>query len=364
MSAASSASSATLEHDDAADDEDLRGILRSLRGMLALRLSRNGSPMRRFLLLQLLAAVSALPLVASGADAPSWPTRPVRMIVPEAAGGTQDAAARAISGRLAQMLGQPVLVENRAGDGAQAAARAAPDGYTYLFAPAPLLVANQYIMKLVPYSAEDDFAGVAMVGTSPLALAVNPALNVDTLAGLIALAKARPGRLAFTSPGRRTLPGLLGELFRIRAGVNLQHVPTKGAQGLSDTIAGRAQVTVQDIAAIAGALQRNEVRALAVGTASRLPDLGDVPTFGETLPGFELNGWFAVVAPSGTPSEAIQRMNLELYTLLADADIAQRLRALGIYPEGPATPDQVNVFFAKERSLWDRLARELKIEPE
>lgn len=323
--------------------------------------------MRRSLLLQLLAVASALPLAASGADAPSWPTRPVKMIVPEAAGGTQDAAARAISRRLAQMLGQPALVENRPGDGAAgafAAAHAAADGYTYLFAPAPLLVANQYIMKLVPYSAEDDFAGVAMVGTSPLVLAVNPALKVDTLAELIALARAEPGRLAFTSPGRRTLPGLLGELFRIRAGVNLKHVPTKGAQGLSDTITGRAQVTVQDIAAIAGALQRNELRALAVGSANRLPDLMDVPAFGETLPGFELNGWFAVVAPSGTPSEAIQRMNLELYTLIADADIAQRLRALGIYPEGSATPEQVNVFFAKERSLWDGLARELKIEPE
>ncbi len=319
--------------------------------------------MRRFCSL-LLAVLAVLPPVARAAE-PGWPSRPLRMIVPETAGGTQDAAARAIAGRLAQMLGQPVLVENRAGDGgAQAAARAAADGYTYLFAPAPMLVVNQYITKLVPYSAEYDFTGVAMLGTVPLALAVNPSLNVDTLAGLIALAKAEPGRLVLASPGQRTLPGILGELFTARAGVSLRHVPYRGAQGLSDTIAGRAQVTVQDIQAIAPALHRNELRALAVGSANRLPDLADVPTFGETLPGFELNSWFAVVAPSGTPPEAIQRMNLELYTLLTDADVEQRLRALGIYSEGPATPGQVDVFFASERALWERLVRELKIEPE
>ena len=193
---------------------------------------------------------------------------------------------------------------------------------------------------------------------------MNPALKVDTLAGLIALARAEPARLAFASPGQRTLPGFLGEIFKIRAGVNLLHVPYKGAQGVLDTIAGRTQVTVQGIPAIAGAVQRNELRALAVSSAKRLPELPDVPTFAETLPGFEVNGWFAVVAPAGSPVEAIQRMNLELNRLLADADIAQRLRALGIYTGGPATPEQLDAFLAGERALWDRLVRELKIEPE
>jgi len=323
--------------------------------------------MRRFPFLQLLAVLLALPLVASGADAPSWPTRPVKVIVPQAAGGTPDIVARVISERLSLMLGQQVLVENRAGDGsigAQAVARAAPDGYTYLFAPASLLVTNQYIMKLVPYSAQDDFASVAMVGMSPLALAVNPALKVNTLAELIALAKAEPARLAFASPGQRTLPGFLGEILKIRAGINLLHVPYKGAQGVLDTIAGRTQITVQGIPAIAGAVQRNELRALAVSSAKRLPELPDVPTFSETLPGFEVNGWFAVMAPVGSPPEAIQRLNLELNHLLADADIVQRLRALGIYTEGSSTPEQVDAFLASERVLWERLVRELKIEPE
>ena len=319
-------------------------------------------------LLGVLLCAAAAPAAAQNPSAAqSWPTRPVKMIVPQAAGGTPDIVARVVSARLSQMLGQTVLVENRAGDGtigAQVVARAPADGYTYLFAPASLLVINQNIMKLVPYSAEDDFASVAMVGISPLVLAVSPALNVNTLAGLIALAKAEPGKLAFASPGQRTLPGFLGEIFKIRAGISLLHVPYKGAQGVLDTIAGRTQITVQGIPAIAGAVQRGELRALAVSSASRLPELPDVPTFGETLRGFEVTGWFAVVAPSGTPQEPIQRMNLELGRLLLDSDVSQKLRSLGIYTEAPATPEQLDVFFKSERALWSRLASELRIEPE
>lgn len=313
-------------------------------------------------LLALLACAAAAP-----ASAQSWPARPVKMIVPQAAGGAPDIVARVVCERLAQMLGQPVLIENRAGDGsigAQAAAGAPADGYTYLFAPASLLVTNQYLMKMVPYNAEDDFASVAMVGMSPLVLAVNPDLNVKTLAGLIKLAKAEPGRLAFASPGRRTLPGLLGEMFGIRAGISLLHVPYKGAQGVIDTIAGRTHITVQGIPAIAGAVQRGELVALAVSSAKRLPGLPGVPTFAETLPGFEVNGWFAVVAPSATPPEPIQRMNLELNRLLRDSDVSQKLRALGIYSEGSDSPDQVDAFFKEERELWSRIVRELRIEPE
>jgi len=306
-------------------------------------------------------------LLACAAAAQSWPTRPVKMIVPQAAGGAPDIVARVVCERLALMLGQPVLIENRAGDGsigAQAAARAPADGYTHLFAPASLLVTNQYLMKIVPYNAEDDFASVAMIGMSPLVLAVNPALNVKTLADLIKLAKAEPGKLAFASPGQRTLPGLLGEMFRIRAGVSLLHVPYKGAQGVLDTIAGRTHITVQGIPAIAGAVQRGELVALAVSSEKRLAELPGVPTFAETLPGLEVNGWFAVVAPSGTPPEPIQRMNLELNRLLLDSDVSQKLRALGIYSEGSGTPDQVDAFFKKERERWSRMVRELKIEPE
>ena len=322
---------------------------------------RTPSRRRVAALLVLLACTAAAPAAAQG-----WPARPVKMIVPQAAGGAADIGARVVCERLAQMLGQPVQVENRSDGslGAQAAARAAPDGYTYLFAPAPLLAINQYIMKIVPYSAEDDFAGVALVGMLPIALVANPDLNVKTLADLIKLARAEPGKLAFSSPGPRSLPGILVEMFRIRAGISLQQVPYKGAQGVADTIAGRTHVTVQEIPQIAGAVQRGELRALAVSSAKRLPELSGLPTFAETLPGLEASGWFAVVAPSRTPQDPIRRMNLEINRLLSDSDVSQRLRALGIYSEGSRGPDQVDAFFGEERERWSAIVRELRIDPE
>jgi tripartite-type tricarboxylate transporter receptor subunit TctC len=311
--------------------------------------------------------LAALVMTSDMASAQSWPSRPVRMLVPQAAGGMPDIVARVISSPLARELGQQVLVENRAGDaslGAQAAARATADGYTYLFAPASVLAINPYTAKILPYSPEDDFASVAMVGLSPLALIASPELNVNTLAQLIELAKANPGKLAFTSPGLRTLPGMLGEMLKIRAGIRLLHVPDKGTQAVQDTIAGRIQLSIQGIPAIAAIVQRGQLRALAVSSPRRLPELPDVPTFSETLPGFEFNGWFAVVAPTGTPRAAIQRMNLEFNRILLDGEMEQRLRALGIYTEGTGPPEEIDAFLKSERAFWSRVVRELKIEPE
>jgi len=298
------------------------------------------------------------------ASAQSWPSRPVRMIVPQAAGGMADIVARVISSPLARELGQQVLVDNRAGDatlGAQAAARAQADGYTYLLAPASVLAVDQYMAKILPYSPEDDFASVAMVGSIPFALIANPELNVNTLAELIALAKANPGKLAFASPGPRTLPGMLGETLKIRAGVSLLQVPYKGVQ---DTIAGRIQLAIQGIPAIAAVVQRGQLRALAVSSPRRIPELPEVATFSETLPGFEFNGWFAVVAPTGTPRAAIERMNLEFNRVLLDGVMEQRLRALGLYTEGTGAPEEIDAFLKSERAFWSRVVRELKIEPE
>jgi len=310
--------------------------------------------------LSLLAAL----VLTDMAIAQSWPSRPVRMIVPQAAGGLADIVARVVSGPLSRELGQQVIVDNRAGDaatGAQAAARAAADGYTYLFAPASVLAISPYMTKILPYSPEDDFASVAMVGLSPLALIASPELNVHSLAELIALAKANPGKLAFASPGPRTLPGMLGETLKIRAGISLLHAPYKGVQ---DTIAGRTQLAIQGIPAIAAVVQRGQLRALAVTSPRRLPELPGVPTFSETLPGFAFNGWFVVVAPKGAPRQAIQRMNMEFNRILLDGEIEPKLRALGIYTEGTGPPEEIDAFLKSERAFWSRVVRELKIEPE
>jgi len=310
--------------------------------------------------LSLLAAL----VLTDMASAQSWPSRPVRMIVPQAAGGMADIVARVISSPLSRELGQQVIVDNRAGDGttgSQAAARASADGYTYLFATAPVLAINPYMAKILPYSPEDDFASVAMVGSSPLALIASPELNVNTLAQFIELAKANPGKLAFASPGQRTFAGMLGEMLKIRAGISLLNVPYNS---VPDTIAGRTHLAVQGIPAISAVVQRGQLRALAVTSHRRLPELPEVPTFSETLPGLEFNGWFAVVAPTGTPREAIQRMNLEFNRILLDGEMEQRLRALGLYTEGTGAPEEIDAFLKGERAFWSRVVRELKIEPE
>jgi tripartite-type tricarboxylate transporter receptor subunit TctC len=300
---------------------------------------------------------------AGAAAAQGWPAKPLRMIVTGDAGGQSDLAARLISERLARALGQPMRVENRAGDdGVQAAASARPDGTAWYFAPSTVLCITPYITDLVPYSPEDDFAGVAMVGATPFVVVANPALNVKSLPELMTLARGAPGRLAYASPGPRTLPGILGEMLRRRAEIDWMQVPYQS--GVRDTVSGRTHVAVESVAAIATAVQRGQLRALAVSSAKRLPELKDVPTLAETFPGFEFRAWYALVAPAGTPDAAIQRVNREIGRLLADPDVEQRLNLLGIYPEGTPAPAQLDAFFESEREFWKRTVRELKMEPQ
>lgn len=302
---------------------------------------------------------------AAPAAAQTWPAKPLRMIATGVPGGPSDLAARLIADRLARALGQPVNVENRPGDeGMQAAARAAADGYTLLLAPSPALVTYPYTTDLVPYSPEDDFAGVAMVGNTPFVLVVNPSLNVKSLADLISLAREAPGRLAYASPGLRTPPGILGEMLRQRAALELMLVPYRSAESVADVVAGRTHIAVESVPAIAVPVQRGQLRALAVSSAKRLPELKDVPTFAEAFPDVGFRAWYALVAPAGTPDAALQRVNIETGKLLADPDVEERLNLLGIYPEGAGAPAQLDAFFESERAFWRRTARELKMEPE
>ena len=311
-----------------------------------------------------LAALLAALVFTGTALAQSWPSKPLRMIVTGVAGGPADLAARLISERLSRALGQPVRVENRAGDdGVQAAASARPDGTTWYFAPATVLVIYPYITDLVPYSPEDDFAGVAMVGTTPFVVVANPALNVKSLSELIVLAHGAPGRIAYASAGARTLPGILGEMVRRRADIEMMPVPYESGLSVRDTVSGRTHIAIEGIAAILTAVQRDQLRALAVSSAKRLPELKDVPTLAETFPGFEFNAWYAVVAPTGTPDAAIQRVNREISRMLPDPYVEQRLNLLGIYPEGTPAPAQLDAFFESERAFWRKTVRELKMEP-
>ncbi len=314
-------------------------------------------------------ALSAFLLAFCIAPAPSgaqnWPAKPLRIIATGVPGGPSDLAARLIADRLARALGQPVRVENRQGDeGMQAAAGASADGYTLLLAPSPALVIYPYTTDLVPYSPEDDFAGVAMVGSAPFVLVVNPSLNVKSLAELISLAREAPGRLAYASPGLRAPPGILGEMLRQRAALELMLVPYRSAESVVDVVAGRTHIALESVPAIAIPVQRGQLRALAVSSAKRLPELKDVPTFAEAFPDVAFRAWYALVAPAGTPDAALQRLNLEMGKLLADPEVEERLNLLGIYPEGAGAPAQLDAFFESERAFWRKTARELKMEPE
>ncbi|HUL91091.1 MAG TPA: tripartite tricarboxylate transporter substrate-binding protein [Burkholderiales bacterium] len=287
------------------------------------------------------------------------------MIVTGVPGGPSDLAARLIGERLSRALGQPMRVENRAGDdGVQAAAGAAGDGSTWLFAPSTALVVYPYTTDLVPYSPEDDFAGVAMVGMTPFVVVANPELNVKSLRDLITLVHEVPGRLAYASPGLRTPPGILGEMLRQRAALELMMVPYRSAQSVVDAVAGRTHIAVESVPAIAAAVQRGQLRALAVSSARRVPELKDVPTFAEAFPDIEFSAWYALVAPAGTPEAIIQRVNREMAALLADTEVEQRLNLLGIYPEGAGTPAQLDAFFQSERAFWRKTVRELRMEPD
>src|SRR5262245_23089822 len=311
-----------------------------------------------------LALFVAICIAPAPSAAQTWPARPLRLIANDAQGTVPDLAARALADGLARALGQPVRVENRPGDdGVQAAAGAAPDGYTLLLAPSSVLTIFSYTTDLVPYSPEDDFAGVALVGVTPFVLVANPVLNVRSLPELMSLAREAPRRLAYASPGLRTLPGILGEMIRLRTAMELMIVPDRGAS-VQDTIAGRTHFSVEPVPAIATAVQRRQLRALAVSSPARLPEMKDVATLAETFPGFEFSAWYALVAPAGTAPAVVQRLNRETARVLADPVAEQRLNLLGIYPEGASAPAQLDAFFERERAFWRKTVREMKMEPE
>jgi tripartite-type tricarboxylate transporter receptor subunit TctC len=310
--------------------------------------------------------VMALPTQAL---AQSFPNRSIRLVVTQAAGGAPDIIARLVAERMARGLGQSVVVENRAGGanviGAQAVARAAPDGYTYLFATAAALVTNPHTFKSLPYDPAKDFVPVGMVGKNPFLIVVNSAVSAKTLADLVALDKREPGKLSFATDGPRNFSGMVAAWLNKIAGTDIAAVPYAAMpQGIQDTIAGRTQVTILAPAAAAPFIKRGDLRALAQTGAKRMSGYEEIPAVADSYPGFDFIGWFAIVAPTGTSTEAIQRMNQELDRTLKDAEVAQRLRAMGFIAEGAETPAATGEFIRAELQRWERVVREIGLQPE
>ena len=312
---------------------------------------------------------TVLALAASvNALAQAWPARPVRLIVSQAAGTSPDIAARLIAERMSRQLGQSLLVENRAGGqnviGAQAAARAAPDGYTFFFATTAAIVTNPLTFKALPYDPPRDFDAVGMIAKSPMVVAVGAGVPVKSLAELIALDKSKPNTLSAAHEGPRTFSGMMSQALNLITGMQVLQVPYNGATpAIQDTIGGRTQIVLLSSAAVAPFIKRGDLRPLAVTVARRVAGLENVPTLAETYPGFDYAGWFALLAPAGTPREVVLRVNRELNSVLAEPDVAQRLRDLGLVLE-PGTPEALNEFLAAERARWSRLVKEIGLQPE
>jgi len=311
-------------------------------------------------MLKRMAVLAAGLLVFAAAPATAadhYPDRPVTIVVGFPPGGASDIMARILTAKLGSVLGQSFVVDNRPGAGGNVAgefvAHAAPDGYTLLVGNNAILATNISLYSKTGFDPVKDFAPISLIGTQANVLVVNNAVKAHSLAELIALAKANPGKLNFASSGYGLAAHLAGELFKTQAHIDIVHVPYKGsAPALQDVIAGQDQMMFATTSGVMGFLKNGQVRALAVTTLKRTPTLPDVPTMDEAgLPGFEATTWHGLVAPAGTPPQIIAALNKAIAETLEDPDIQHKLAGLGI-DIAPDTPAQFTAYIKMEIPKW------------
>ena len=303
------------------------------------------------------------------ASAEDWPTRPIKFIVTQGSGGTPDLICRMIGVRLTRALGQQIVVENRPGAGntigAQAAARAEPDGYTFLFATAAALVTNPYTFKSLPYDPLNDFVPVGMIAKGVFLVLAHPDVPAKNLAELFAYAKANPGKLTFATDGPKNFSGILAAWLDKRAGVDIVTVPyAKMPQGIEDTLAGRVQLVILAVPSAAPYIAAGTLRPLAVSSLNRLDNYPNVPPIADVFPGVEMTGWFVLAAPAKTPADIVARMNAELDKILKDPEIARQLAVVGFFTEGADSPAGTRAFVHDQHDLWGKVARDIGLQAE
>ncbi len=305
--------------------------------------------------------LSLVAALAPPVSAQTYPAQPVKLVVPFAPGGATDILARTIGQRLAERIGQPVIIENKPGAGTTignaAVAQAAPDGYTLLFAPTPFVISQVMYPKL-PYDADKAFTPVTLLAVSPFILVAHPDLNAKSVAELVALAKAKPGSLTFASAGNGTVPHLAGELFKLRTGIEMTHIPYKGGgPAITDLVGGQTQLMFATPIEVMQQVQAGRLKVLATTAPKRLPTQPDVPTIQESgYPGFEVFAWFGVLAPAGTPRAIVDKLAGEFGKLVELPDVRDKLAAQSAIVQLRAG-DDFAAFIAAEKTKWDAVVK-------
>jgi tripartite-type tricarboxylate transporter receptor subunit TctC len=305
---------------------------------------------------------------AAAADT-AFPSHPIRLIVGYPPGGSTDIAARLVAQKLTPVLGQTVIVDNRAGASGTIAATivatAEPDGHTLSFAASPEAAIYRALMKNPPYDSLKDFQPVTLVGRVPFMLVVHPSVSANTVKELVALAKAKPGTINFASFGNGTSNHLVGEAFRAAAGIDIVHIPYKGsAPAIADLLGGQVQMTFDAVPVVLPQVRAGKLKALAVATAKRSTLAPNVPTMDESgIPGFTGGTWFGVLAPARTPAAIVDRLSREISTVLRAPDVAQTFNDRGIEPVGN-TPAEFRAFIESETKRWLKVAQDAGVKPE
>jgi tripartite-type tricarboxylate transporter receptor subunit TctC len=338
--------------------------------MLALNVQREDDTMSRPLHLGALAAlICAAALTSTECAAQAFPTKPVTIIVPLAAGTGMDSLVRLYGDKLAQVLGRPVVVENRPGAatmlGVAATASAAPDGHTLGVATSSAMSINPVLYKKIAYNPEKDLTPVSFYVKSPFILLVNPALPVKTVPDLIKLAKERKNPLNYSSPGAGVLQHLSIEYMKQRFNVNMTHVPYKSTpQSIQDIAAGHVDLGFAEAGASLPLIRDGKVRAIAVSSTTRLPTVPDVPPFAEAAnaPDFEAVSWHILFAPSATPREIVERLHREMTKIMSDADMQKRAANIGLLPLTPPSIAETEKYLASESEKWGSLVRKLGLQ--
>ena len=313
------------------------------------------------------ALVCGLVLVAPQSRAADYPSRPIRLVVPYAAGGPSDVQARMVGEYLGRDLKQNVVIENKAGAqgaiGAEAAARADPDGYTLVFSASSVFVLNPLLYKKLAYDPPRDFRMLAVVTDQPQILEINPSVPAKTVAELVAYAKKNPGKMNFGSAGTGGSTHLAGEMFRQMAGIDMVHIPYKGmAPALTDLISGNIQVLFDSVGTALPPINAGLVRAIAVGSAKRIDQLPDLPTIAESgYPDYVTSTWYGFAASSNVPDDTLQKLKASIDRVLNDDAFRASLDKMGFTPLRPKSQAEIDQFVAADSARWARVIKALNI---